>query len=135
MASVIDEYIDGFEGVVREKLLELAALVREVAPEASEKISYGTATWDLNGNMVHIAGFARHVSLFPGAVGVEAFEDDLGGLTHSKGTIQFPLDRPLPLDLIRRIVEFRAEQQRAKPAKGAKGAQPAKPAKGRPPAR
>lgn len=118
MASVIDEYIDGFEGVVREKLLELAALVREVAPEASEKISYGTATWDLNGNMVHIAGFARHVSLFPGAVGVEAFEDELGGLTHSKGTIQFPLDRPLPLDLIRRIVEFRAEQQRAKPSKG-----------------
>ncbi len=134
MASVIDEYIDGFEGAARATLLAMAALVREVAPEASEKISYGTATWYLNGNMVHIAGFARHVSLFPGAV-VELFADDLGGLTHSKGTIQFPLEEDLPMDLIRRIVEFRAEQQRAKPAKGAKGAQPAKPAKGRPPAR
>jgi uncharacterized protein YdhG (YjbR/CyaY superfamily) len=114
MASVIDEYIAGFEGEARERLTAMRDLIREVAPEASEKLAYGCATWDLNGNMVHIAGFARHVSLFPTAAGVAPFVDELGEWTHTKGTIQFPLDRPLPLPLIRRIVEFRAAQQRAK---------------------
>lgn len=115
MPTVIDDYIDGFSGEAQTMLCALRDLIREVAPEASEKISYGTATWDLNGNMVHIAGFGKHVSLFPGAAGVEAFEDELDGYVHSKGTIQFPFGRDLPLDLVRRIVEFRAAQQRAKP--------------------
>ena len=118
--TVIDDYLAGVDGPAHERLAELVALVRETAPEASEKISYGTATWDLNGNMVHIAGFKNHVSLFPGAVGVEAFLDELGGYTTSKGTIQFPLGAPLPTELIERIVTFRAEQQRAKPAKKAR---------------
>ncbi len=118
--TAVDEYIDGFDGEVREKREAMRDQIRAIAPEASEKISYGTATWDLNGNMVHIAGFKNHVSLFPGAVGVEAFLDELGGYTTSKGTIQFPLGAPLPTELIERIVTFRAEQQRAKPAKKAR---------------
>lgn len=112
--TVIDDYIEPFEGEARDKLIAMRDLIREVAPEASEKIAYAIPTWDLNGNMVHIAGFSAHVSLFPGAIGVEAFVDELGGLKHSKGTIQFPLGEPLPLPLIRRIVEFRAAQQREK---------------------
>jgi len=112
--TVIDDYIAGFEGEAHDKLTTMRDLIREIAPEASEKIAYGTATWDLNGNMVHIAGFNHHVSLFPGAVGVTAFEGELDGWVHSKGTIQFPLAEDLPLDLIRRIVEYRAAQQRVK---------------------
>jgi uncharacterized protein YdhG (YjbR/CyaY superfamily) len=113
--TVIDDYLNGFDGVALAKLTAMRDLIREVAPEASEKIAYGTATWDLNGNLVHIAGFNNHVSLFPGAVGVTAFEAELDGWVHSKGTIQFPLTDELPLDMIRRIVEYRAVQQRAKP--------------------
>ena len=117
MTTPVDDYIAGFEGDALAKLEQLRDEIRAIAPEASEKISYGTATWDLNGNMVHIAGFNRHVSIFPGADGVAQFEDELGPYKHAKGTIQFPLDQPLPLELIRRIVEFRATQQRAKPTR------------------
>lgn len=120
--TVIDDYLAGFEGEALAKLTGMRDLIREIAPEASEKIAYGTATWDLNGNMVHIAGFTHHVSLFPGAAGVAEFEGELGPWVHSKGTIQFPLADPLPSDLIRRIVEFRAAQQRAKrPRRTARG--------------
>lgn len=117
MGTPVDDYLSGFDGEARSKLDAMAALIRRIAPEASEKIAYGTATWHLNGNMVHIAGFAKHVSLFPGAAGVEAFESELDGLVHSKGTIQFPLGRELPLGLIEKIVAFRAEQQRTKPTR------------------
>lgn len=113
--TVIDDVIEATASVQRERLIELRDIVRELAPEASEKIAYGIPTWYLNGNLVHIAAFARHVSLFPGEEGVAAFADELGGLVHSKGTIQFPLDAPLPVDLVRRIVAFRAAQQRAAP--------------------
>lgn len=118
--TVIDDYLAGVDGPAHERLAELVALVRETAPEASEKISYQMPTWYLNGNLVHVAAFTRHVSLFPGPEGVAAFEGELAGLVHSKGTIQFALDRPLPTELIRRIVEFRVAQQRAKPARRAR---------------
>ncbi len=113
MTSPVDDYISTTSGAAHDKLVEMRDLIRAIAPEASEKISYGMPTWHLNGNMVHIAAFTHHVSLFPGGV-VDRFADQLAGLKTSKGTIQFPLDAPLPLDVIRTIVEFRAEQQRAK---------------------
>ena len=95
----IDDYLAAVDGPARSLLADLIALVRETAPEAPERIAYRMPTWYLNGNLVHVAAFTRHVSLFPGADGVAAFEGELAGLVHSKGTIQFPLDRPLPVDL------------------------------------
>jgi len=77
---------------------------------ASERISWRMPTFYLNGNLVQFAAFKDHISLFPGSEGVEAFEDELGDYKHSKGTIQFPYDEPLPVDLIARIVMFRVEQ-------------------------
>ena len=71
--TVIDDYLAGVDGPAHERLAELIALVRETAPEASEKISYQMPTWYLNGNLVHVAAFTRHVSLFPGPEGVAAF--------------------------------------------------------------
>lgn len=115
--TVVDDYIATYDGEARAKLEAMRDLIRTLVPEASEKIAYGLATWDLNGNLVHIGGFSRHVGLYPGAAGVAEFADELGPWTHSKGAIQFPLDQPLPTDLITRIVTFRATQQRAKPAK------------------
>ena len=98
----------------RDKLRELAALIRSLVPAGTrEKIAYGIPTWTYRGNLVHIGGYERHVSFYPGGV-VEQFADELGGLKRSKGTIQFPLDEPLRSDLVRRIVEFRIAHQEAK---------------------
>ncbi|HBX82475.1 MAG: DUF1801 domain-containing protein [Propionibacteriaceae bacterium] len=115
--TVIDDYIDQTDGRRRELLIQMCDLIRTLVPDASEKIGYGIPTWTLNGNMVHIAGFKEHVSIFPGADGVAAFEDELGGYVHSKGTIQFRLEDELPIELITRIVQFREAQQRAKAKK------------------
>lgn len=118
-ADLIDDFLASTPQPGRAQLAELIALIRTAAPEASEKISYRMPTWYLNGNVVHAAAFTSHVGLYPGADGVAAFADELDGLglAHSKGAIQFPLGRPLPADLIGRIVAFRVEQQRTKPAK------------------
>ena len=87
-------------------------------PGASEKISYGIPTFHLHGNLVHFAAFANHVGLYPGASGIAAFAAELQGYRTSKGTVQLPLDAPLPLDLIARIVRHRVEEnlKRRKPA-------------------
>lgn len=117
--TTVDEYISAQERVQQERLQELRALITGLVPDAGEKIAYGIPTFTLNGNMVHIGAAATHVGLYPGADGVAAFADELDarGLRYSKGTIQFPLTDPLPIDLITRIVTFREAQQRAKPAK------------------
>lgn len=112
--TVIDDYIEGFAGRQRDRLNQLATLLRELVPEATERISYQLPTFYLNGNLVHFGGFAHHTGFYPGADGVAAFEDELGDYVHAKGSIQFPLDQPLPLDLISRITLFRVSQQRQK---------------------
>lgn len=114
--SVIDDYLAGVSGRQRELLDELRAIVEAAAPEASEAIAYGMPTYRLNGNLVHFATGARHVGLYPGPAGVEFAAPQLDelGLKYSKGGIQFPLDPPLPRDLIAAIVAFRVDQQRAK---------------------
>ena len=114
--SVIDEYLTGFDGAHRSLMDELRALIAELAPEATEAISYQLPTFKLHGNLVHFAAGKHHVGLYPGADGVSNFVDELDalGFKHSKGAIQLPLDKPLPRDLITRIVKFRLEQQRGK---------------------
>jgi uncharacterized protein YdhG (YjbR/CyaY superfamily) len=86
-------------------------LIRASAPEATEAISYAMPTFDLNGrHLVHFAGYARHIGFYPIPTGMEAFKEELSRYKTGKGSVQFPLDQPLPRDLIRRIVEFRVEE-------------------------
>jgi uncharacterized protein YdhG (YjbR/CyaY superfamily) len=103
--ATTDEYIASFPADVQTLLHQIRQTIREIVPpETTEKISYGIPTFVYHGNLVHFGGFADHVSLFPGAAPVELFKDQLATYETSKGTIQFPLDKPLPLDLIRDIV-------------------------------
>jgi uncharacterized protein YdhG (YjbR/CyaY superfamily) len=108
-ASSVDEYIAELPSETQEVLQEVRAVIRSAAPEATETISYAIPTLDLNGrHLVHFAGFARHIGFYPGAVTVgEAFAEELKPYKRGKGSVQFPLDRPMPADLIRRMVEFR----------------------------
>lgn len=114
MAGPVDDYVDSFTGRHHELLVELRDLIRSLVPDAGEKISYRLPTFTLNGNLVHFAAFDHHIGFYPGADGVAFAEPWLGGLKHSLGAIQFPLDQPLPVELVRRVVEFRVEQQRAR---------------------
>ena len=110
----VDAYIDGIENdEARGNLVRMRAIIREEAPEAQELISYGMPGYKLNGPLVYIAAFKKHVSLFP-AGKVADFEDQLGGYKTSKGTIQFPLGQPLPEELIRSLVRGRVAQNLAK---------------------
>jgi uncharacterized protein YdhG (YjbR/CyaY superfamily) len=106
-ASDMDAYIAGYPETVQQIMQGIRELIHTAAPECGEKISYGIPTFTLNGrNLVHFGGFTRHVSFFPGSEGVEHFLAELEGYKTSRGTIQFPLDRPIPFPLIRRITEF-----------------------------
>jgi len=107
----IDEYIASFPADVQERLRQMRAAIREAAPEAQEKISYQMPTFFLQGNLVHFAAFKNHIGFYPAPRGIEAFKDELAAYEGAKGSVQFPLDQPLPLDLVRRIVLFRVADQ------------------------
>ena len=109
-ARSIDEYIAAFPPATQKVLEELRALIRAAAPDATETISYAIPTFDLNGHLVHFAGYERHIGFYPTGSGVEAFKEELRAYKSGKGSVQFPLGRPLPTGLIRRIVEFRVEE-------------------------
>jgi len=113
-ATTIDEYIAEFPPETRKVLEEMRALIRESAPEATETISYAIPTFDLNGHLVHFAGYAKHIGFYPTGKGAAAFKDELAAYKGGKGSVQFPLGEPLPRDLIRRIVEFRVAQNTGK---------------------
>jgi uncharacterized protein YdhG (YjbR/CyaY superfamily) len=107
----VDDYIAGFPPDTRRALEELRELIRAHAPGATETISYAIPTFDLNDrHVVHFAGYAKHVGFYPTGNGVEEFKDELAAYKGGKGSVQFPLGQPLPVDLIRRIVEFRVAQ-------------------------
>jgi uncharacterized protein YdhG (YjbR/CyaY superfamily) len=110
-AGTIDEYIARFPAETQKVLAELRALIKATAPGATETISYAIPTFDLNGrHLVHFAGYARHIGFYPIPSGMEAFKEELKPFKQGKGSAQFPLGRPLPTDLIRRIVEFRVRE-------------------------
>lgn len=113
-AETIDEYIAQFPPGVRKILRAMRKTIQQAAPEATEKISYRMPTFHLNGNLVHFAAFQNHIGFFPTPSGVAAFEKELGGYVHAKGSIQFPLDQPIPYDLVRRITEFRVAESQKK---------------------
>jgi uncharacterized protein YdhG (YjbR/CyaY superfamily) len=114
--ETIDEYIAAFEGDIRARLERLRAAIAEAAPLASERISYRIPTFSLCGNLVHFAGFERHVGFYPGPSGIKKFANELSSYESAKGSVQFPHDRPLPLGLVRKIVRFRLEENLAKHA-------------------
>jgi len=110
-ATSIDEYIAEFSPETQQVLEEVRTLIREVAPQATETMSYAIPTFDLDGrHLVHFAGYERHLGFYPTPEGIEAFKEELGPYKRAKGSVQFPLDRPLPTDLIRRMVEFRVKE-------------------------
>jgi uncharacterized protein YdhG (YjbR/CyaY superfamily) len=110
----IDEYIAGFPCDMQEILKQIRTTVREAAPDAEEAIKYQIPTFVLNGNLVHFAAFKNHIGFYPTPSGIEAFEDELSAYESAKGSVRFPIDEPLPLGLIEKIVRFRVDEARSK---------------------
>jgi len=115
-AATIDDYIATHPPKIRARLTAVRRTIRKHAPKAEERISYRIPTFYLNGNLVHFAAFDRHVGFYPGAAGIAAFRDALAPYKSAKGSVQFPHDEPLPLELVAEIVQFRVTQQAAKQA-------------------
>jgi uncharacterized protein YdhG (YjbR/CyaY superfamily) len=117
----IDAYIASFPEDVRAILEKVRATIRKAAPGAEETISYRIPTFTLNGNLVHFAAFKNHIGFYPGPTGIEAFKEELSAYEGAKGSVRFPLDKPIPLGLISKIVKFRVKESlEAAKAKGKK---------------
>ena len=106
----IDEYIAGFPEDIQHILQKVRTTIREAAPQAQETIKYQIPTFTLDGNLVHFAGYKKHIGFYPTPSGIEKFQQELSAYKSAKGSVQFPLDRPIPYDLIRKIVEFRVKE-------------------------
>ena len=115
--TTIDEYIAGFPADIQKILQEIRAAIRSEAPHAGEKIGYAIPTFTLNGNLIHFAAFKNHIGLYPTPNGLEEFKEELSGYKGAKGSVQFPLDQPMPIDLIKRITRFRVAKMMTKPKK------------------
>ena len=113
----VDDYIVAQSETVQPALQRLRSAIALAAPDATEKISYQIPTFYLNGNLVHFAAFEKHIGFYPTPSGVTAFQEELSGYKYAKGSIQFPVDKPVPLTLIRKIVKFRVEENSKKSAK------------------
>ena len=106
----IDAYIANFPKDVQEILSELRATIRDAAPEAEETISYQMPTFRLKGNLVHFAAYKNHIGFYPTPSGIENFKKELSLYKGAKGSVKFPIDKPLPFDLISKIVKFRVAE-------------------------
>lgn len=112
--TAIDEYIAGFPEEIQALLRQMRQVIHAAAPEATEAIAYQMPTFRLNGNLVHFAAFKNHIGFYPAPQGIEQFQEELSKYKGAKGSVQFPLDQPIPFDLVTRIVQYRAEQNKAK---------------------
>jgi len=110
IAKNITEYIASFPEDVQEVLQKIRETIRNAAPDAGETINYAIPTFVYKGNLVHFAAFKKHIGFYPAPSGIEKFKDDLAGYQSAKGSVQFPLDQPIPYELIDRIVRFRVEE-------------------------
>ena len=110
----IDEYIESFSIEVQEILNNLRIAIKSAAPTATEKISYQIPTFYLNGNLVHFAAFKNHIGFYPTSSGISAFQNQLTEYKISTGTIQFPIDHPIPIELVKKIVAFRVGENTSK---------------------
>ena len=118
--ATINEYIAAFPESTQLILEELRTTIRKAAPDAQELINYGIPTFTLNGNLVHFGGFKNHIGFYPAPSGIEAFKKELSIYDGAKGSIKFPIDKPLPLGLITKIVKFRVKENVEKAAKKVK---------------
>ena len=110
----IDDYIATFPKNIQHTLRELRSVIKESAPEAEETISYGMPTFKLNGNLVHFAAYEKHIWFYPTPSAILAFKEKLSIYKQSKGAVQFPIDGPIPLDIVREIVRFRIKENLTK---------------------
>ena len=113
----IDKYIAGFTSDKQKLLKELRTTIKKAAPKAQETISYGMPAFKLNGMLVYFAAWKNHIGFYPTSSGIKAFKKDLSVFNISKGTVQFPLDKPIPKGLITKIVKFRVKENLEKRAK------------------
>lgn len=114
--SVIDEYIDSCRPEIRDTLREIRRVIRETAPEATERIAYRMPAFEQNGPLVYFAAFANHIGFYPLPDSIENFADDLKPYKTSTGAVQFPIGKEIPYDLIRRITAYRLAKNLAMPA-------------------
>jgi uncharacterized protein YdhG (YjbR/CyaY superfamily) len=112
--KTIDEYIALFPEDVQKIMQKIRQIIHEVAPEAKEAISYQMPAFKLNGNLVYFAGFKSHIGFYPTPSGTETFQKELSPYKSGKGSVRFPLDQPIPYDLIKKIVLFRVKENLAK---------------------
>ncbi len=113
----IDEYIAGFPEEVQRVLAQVRTTIRAAAPDAQETIAYAMPAFKLNGPLVYFAGYKNHIGFYATPTGHEAFAAELSVFKQGKGSVQFPLDQPMPLDLITRIVKFRVQENLEKAKK------------------
>jgi uncharacterized protein YdhG (YjbR/CyaY superfamily) len=106
----INSFIAGFPKEIQATLEQIRSTIHQAAPEAKEAIKYGMPTFVLNGNLVHFAAHKNHIGFYPAPTGIEAFIKELAVYRTGKGTIQFPLDKPIPIDLITKVVKFRVTE-------------------------
>ena len=110
----IDQYIADFPSPIQKLLSSIRSTIQKTVPQAEEAIKYGIPTFVLGGNLIHFAAFKNHIGIYPGPVGISEFQKELSRYQTSKGAIQLPLNEPMPLDLIKRIVQFRVHQTEMK---------------------
>ncbi len=108
--TTINEYIAAFPPDVQNMLQQIRATIQQTAPEATEKISYGMPTFFLKGNLIHFAGYKNHIGLYPTPGGIDEFKEELSRYKGAKGSVQFPLNQPMPLNLVARITKFRMDK-------------------------
>ena len=113
-SKTVIEHIQSLPPPVQKQLKSLRVEIRRLAPEAQETISYGIPTFKLNGNLVHFAGYETHIGFYPTSSPMKAFAKELTKYDTARGTIRFPVDKPLPMALIRKIVKFRLAEGRTK---------------------
>lgn len=121
VAKNIDDYIAAYPKNVQKLLKQMRSIIKKAAPQAAETISYGIPTFTLNGNLVHYAGYKNHIGFYPAPSAIEAFKNELSVYAGAKGSVQFPLDKPLPVELIREIVAFRIAENMQKASKKTSG--------------
>ena len=108
--ETVDEYLASFPKDIQGLLQQVRQAIREAAPEAKEAISYEIPAFKLNGNLVWYAAFKDHIGFYPRASGIEAFKEKLSAYEIRKGTVRFPFDKPIPLELVQEIVRFRVKE-------------------------
>jgi len=113
----VDQYIANFPAATQKLLQQVRETIHLAVPDAKEVISYGMPAFKQKGILVYFAGYAKHIGFYPTGSGIEAFKNEFGNYKWSKGAVQFPIDQPMPLDLITRISKFKAERDLEKTSK------------------